>query len=168
MAGYGTDQEFSEWLAAQGLALPADAQPVEVLRAIGSAYVDAAYEGRLQCSRRTGGFEQELAWPRTGHTVNGQTVPSDLIPTPWIHASYRAAYLHATIAGWANSGRDPSRITKREKVDTIEREFFAAGDAGSTGNAAAGFNVDPLIDGMLSPWLCANTGRDPRSLFLVI
>lgn len=168
MAGYGTDQGFTEWVAAQGLTLPADAQPVAVLRAIGSAYVDGAYEGRLQCSRRTDGFEQELAWPRTGHSVNGQAVPSDLIPTPWVHASYRAAYLQTTNAGWANSGRDPSRVTKREKVDVIEREFFASDEAGTTGNAAPGFNVDPLIDGMLSVWLCGDTGRDPSSLFLVI
>lgn len=164
---YGTDQGFTDYLAAQGLALPVDAPPAATLRAIGSGYVDAAYEHRLQCSRRTGGFEQLLAWPRTGQSVNGQDVPSDLIPQAWINASYRAAYLQATQEGWASGGRDPSRVTKREKVDVIEREFFADGQSGATGNAAPGFNVDPLIDGMVSMWLCS-TGRDLNALFRVV
>lgn len=164
---YGTNQGFNDWLVAHGLTLPDDAPALDALRQLGSMYVDSAYEWRLQCSRRTGGFNQELAWPRTGHSVNGQPVPTDLIPAAWINASYRAAYLTAVTTGWATGGRDPSRVTKREKVDTIEREFFAAGDAGSTGNAAPGFNVDPLIDGMLFPWLCSLT-RDANSLFRVI
>lgn len=163
---YGTDQEFSEWLAAQGLALPEDAQPVEVLRAIGSAYVDAAYEGRLQCSRRTGGFEQELAWPRTGHKVNGQIVPSDLIPPAWIKASYRAAYLNAVTPGWSTAGEDASPKVKRQKVEGIEREFFGPTATAET-SAAPGVPSDSIINGMLTPWLCANV-RNLNSLFKVI
>lgn len=165
MAGYGTDQGLTDWLAAQGFSLPSGAPSPAVLRQIGSDYVDAAYEPRLQCSRRAGGFAQERAWPREGHKVNGQEVPSDLVPQAWVNASYRAAYLQATNAGWATGGRDPNRITKREKVDSIEREFFAAED-GATGNAAAGFNVDPLIDGMVSVWLCPEGRGD--FLFRVI
>lgn len=167
MAGYGTDIEFTAWLAANGMTLPADAPTPAVLRQIGSDYVDGAYEGRLMCSQRTGGFAQERAWPRTGHYVNGQLVPSDLVPQAWINASYRAAYLQATIAGWANGGRDPSRLTKREKAGEVEREFFAYGEGAGESNAAAGFNVDPLIDGWLSFWLCAE-GRSADSLFMVI
>lgn len=153
MAGYGSDLEFAAYLAGLGLTLPAGSPTPAILRQIGSDYVDGAYESRLQCSHRAGGFAQERAWPREGHSVNGQTVPIDLIPEVWVQASYRAAYLEAVNAGWATGGRDPNRVTKREKVDTIEREFFAAGD-GVSGNAAPGFNVDPLIDGMLSVWLC--------------
>lgn len=167
MAGYGDDQGFSDWLASQGLNLPVGAPTPAVLRQIGSDYVDAAYEHGLTCSTRTGGWSQERAWPRTGHKINGQPGPPDLIPPAWVNASYRAAYLQASEAGWAQGGRDPSRVTKREKVDVIEREFFAAGDAGEVGNAAPGFNVDPLIDGWLSAWLCP-TGRDIGSLFRVI
>lgn len=154
MAGYGTDQGLADYLSALGLTLPDGAPSAAVLRQIGSDYVDGAYEPRLQCSARAGGFAQERAWPRTGHTINGQAVPDDLIPTAWINASYRAAYLQATSPGWATGGRDPNRITKREKVEGIEREFFASSEA-ATGNAAPGFNVDPLIDGMVSGWLCA-------------
>ena len=153
MAAYGTDAEFEAWLEANGLELPSDALDLNVLREIGSSYVDGAYEYRLMCSRRTGGFSQELAWPRTGHTVNCEAVPDDLIPQAWINASYRAAYMQAA-SGWALSGGDPNRIAKREKVDVLEVEYFAIGDGAVQGNASPGFPVDPLIDGWLSIWLC--------------
>ena len=154
MAGYGNDAEFEAWLDANGLELPSDAPDLNVLREIGSSYVDGAYEYRLMCSRRTGGFSQELAWPRTGHTVNCEAVPDDLIPQAWINASYRAAYMQAA-SGWALSGGDPNRIAKREKVDVLEVEYFAIGDGAAQGNASPGFPVDPLIDGWVSIWLCS-------------
>lgn len=158
MAGYGSDPDFTAWLTANGLSLPVGAPTPAILRQIGSDYVDGAYEPRLQCSQRTGGFAQDRAWPRTGHTVNCELVPDDFIPPAWINASYRAAYLQA-VNGFATGGTDPSRLTKREKVDVIEREFFAAGEGSAQGNAAPGFAVDPLIDGWVSLWLCSNARR---------
>ncbi|MGA0540723.1 DnaT-like ssDNA-binding protein [Neotabrizicola sp. VNH66] len=154
MAGYGSDDDFAAWLAAHGLTLPASAPAPAVLRQIGSTYVDGAYEYRLSCSHRAGGFAQERAWPRTGHTVDRQVVPEDLVPPPWVDASFRAAYLTAVTPGWATSGLDPSRLTKREKAGEIEQEFFEAGKGAVQGNAAPGFRVDPLIDGALAGWLC--------------
>lgn len=170
MSGYGTDEGLIGYLAGLGLTLPLDAPTPAVLRQIGSNYVDAAYEPRLQCSRRAGGFAQERAWPREGHKVNRQEVPADLIPQAWVDASYYAAYLQATTeGGWVTSGEDPNRIAKREKVDgAIEVEYFGRGD-GYQGNAAAGFPVDPMIDGMVSIWLCPDGDqRTADSLFLVI
>lgn len=155
---YGTDDGFSSWLAGQGLALPVGSPDISVLRQIGSSYVDAAYESRLQCSRRTGGFNQELAWPRIGHSINGEAVPDDLIPMQWVYASYRAAYLTALTPGWATTGIDAARQTKRERVDTIEREFFAASDAAGS-DVAPGMPSDSIINGMLLPWLCSNVRR---------
>lgn len=166
MAGYGDNAGFLAWVAAQGLTLPAGADP-DMLRQVGSDYVDGAYEPFLTCSRRAGGFAQERAWPRAGHRVNGEAVPDTLIPPAWINASYRAAYLQSVNPGWAQGGTDPNRITKREKVDVIEREFFAAGEGATAANIAPGFNVDPLINGMVSIWLCPQT-RTFESLFRVI
>jgi len=164
MAGYGTDQGFTDWLAANGLSLPVGAPAVAILREVGSNYVDGAYEPGLSCSKRTGGFAQDRAWPRVGHTVQCEVVPSSLIPQAWILASYRAAYLQA-VSGWAQGGTDPTRVTKREKVDVLEVEYFASGDGAAAGNAAAGFPVDPLIDGWVSIWLCSKA----RSIgFLVV
>lgn len=154
MTGYGTDAEFEAWLEANGLELPDDALSLEILRQIGSDYIDGAYEPRLSCSKRTGGFAQERAWPRMGHTVNCDPVPDDLIPQAWVNASYRAAYLQA-LNGFATGGGDPNRVVKRQKVDVIEREFFAVGEGAAVGNAAPGFQVDPLIDGWVSIWLCS-------------
>lgn len=166
MAAYGTDDGFAAWLAGQGLALPAGASATQ-LRQVGSAYVDAAYEARLSaCSRRAGGFMQDLAWPRAGLRLNGQSVPSDLIPPAWVNASYRAAYLEAITPGWATGSADPNRITRREQVDTISREFFAPGDTGA-GSAAPGMASDAIINGMVLPWLCSGSRR-LDALFRVI
>lgn len=155
MAGYGDDAAFTAWLAARGYVLPATAPTAAVLRQIGSDYVDSAYEPRLACSRRAS-VTQERAWPREGHTVNGEALSDSFIPQPWIDAAYRAAWLEASNPGWTASGVDPSRATKREKADVVEREFFAPAAAGTAGapNAAPGFRVDPQIDGWVTVWLC--------------
>ena len=166
MAAYGDDAGFLVWLAGQGLQLPASAPEPAILRQIGSSYVDSAYSWKLTCSNRAGGFEQELEWPRTGHIVNGKAVPQDLIPLQWVHASYRAAFLQATAPGWATRGIDGSRQTRREKVDVIEREFFAPSETVGT-SAAQGMPSDSIINGMVLPWLCSGK-RSARSLFLVV
>ena len=166
MAAYGSEQGFTAWLTAQGLELPPGAPAAAVLMQIGSSYLDAAYEPKLQCSVRAEGFSQELAWPRKGHWINGQLVPEDLIPPAWIQASYRAAYLQAITPGWATGSVDPNRVTKREKVDVIEREFFATGDSGSAASAS-GMAADALLNGMVLPWLCSGARR-ANSLFRVI
>lgn len=166
MASYGTNEGFESWLADQGLSLPDTAPSVAVLRQLGSAYVDSAYEYRLQCSRRAGGWEQELAWPRTGHVINGQTVPDDLIPPAWVYASYRAGYLNAITPGWSTDQVTPGRVTKREKVDVIEREFFEQSQAGGA-DSAPGFPSDAIINGLVLPFLCVK-GRSAASLFRVV
>lgn len=166
MAHYGSLTDFQAWLTANGFVLPAGANE-SVLLTVGSSYVDAAYGARLTCSSRTGGFMQALEWPRKGHYINGELVPDDLIPTAWINAAYRAAYLQATNPGWANGSTDPNRKTKREKVDVIEREFMTANDLGIKVSAGSGIPTDALIDGMLTPWLCSTTRRF-NDLFRVI
>ncbi|MET3790658.1 DnaT-like ssDNA-binding protein [Aquamicrobium terrae] len=154
MAGYGSDGEFEVWLSGQGLSLPADAPAVAALRQRGSDYVDATYGPMLTCSSPTGGFDQERAWPRTGHRVSGQTIADDVIPTAWVRASYRAAWLEATNPGWASGSIDPNRRVKRQKVDTIEREFFDSAAAAEGGVTGVVGNVDAGIAGMVTPFLC--------------
>ena len=162
---YGNDEGLTAWVTAQGLTLPVGAN-LTALRTVGSAYVDGAYEHRLACSARTGGFTQEMAWPRTNHYINGQLVPPDFIPPGWVNAAYRAAYLQATQPGWATGSANPNRVTKREKVSDIEREFFAASDTAQA-DVAAGMNADGVINGMVAILLCP-TMRNPNSLFRVI
>lgn len=166
MAGYGSDEEFYAWLASQGLALPPASPCAETLRQVGSDYVDSAYGHLLMCSQKAGGWDQERAFPRAGHRVGGQLLPDDLVPQAWINASYRAGYLHAVQPGWATNGIDSNRVTRREKVDVIEREFFAPGDV-SASSVAPGMPSDSIINGMVTPWFCS-TGRNLNALFRVV
>lgn len=147
MAGYGDDAGLTAWLADNGLTLPVGAPAAAVLRNRGSAYVDATYGQRLTCSVRTGGAEQERAWPRTGH----RNVPADVIPLAWVHASYRAAYLEATLTGGLSRQIDMQARVQKQKVDVIERTFF---DSAPDGVGRVTGIVDAEIDGLVSPFLC--------------
>lgn len=151
---YGTDESFAAWLAANGFTLPQGASPA-VLRARGSAYLDAVYGPRLICSAPTGGIEQELAWPRTGHYVNGALVPSDAIPAAWVRASYRAAWLEASVPGSLSLTVNPNQRIKRQKVGPIEREFQ---DNGAAEAGSASVVIDSEIDGMVAAYLCPPRG----------
>lgn len=153
MAGYGEDSGLTAWLTANGLSLPADAPAPAVLRQRGSAYVDGTYGPRLACSTPTGGIDQERAWPRTGHVVGSIAVPPDLIPTKWVDASYRAAYLVATSPAFGSATVNPMQRVKRQKVDVIEREFFDGGavELGAGGLAAIDAEIDGLVAGLLCP-----------------
>ena len=152
MAGYGDDTGFAAWLADAGLSLPVGAPLPAVLRQRGSDYLDATYGARLMCSAPTGGFDQERAWPRTGHMIYGDALDPAAIPAAWVKASYRAAYREAVTPGWATSSRDPSRMTKREKADVVEREFFEPGETAG----ASGANIDAMIEGLIGPFLCGD------------
>lgn len=165
MDAYGTNEDFTAWVTANGFTLPEGAN-VDTLRLIGSSYIDAAYGAKLTCSHKTGGFEQELEWPRKGHITNRELVPDTFIPPAWVKASYRAAYLEAMTPGWATTGTDPNRVTRREKVDVIEVEYFNAADI-PAGAAASGMPSDSIINGMVLPWLCSNVRR-MTDLFRVI
>lgn len=164
MTSYGDDEGFESWLAAQGLP-PTMGDPA-VLRQIGSNYIDAAYEARLNCSSRAGGFNQLLAWPRKNHRMNGQTVPSDLVPQAWINAAYRAAYLEDMTPGWATKGADPRRSVQRERVDVVERAFFSPSESVDI-DVSTGMPFDSIINGLIKPWLCSGA-RNVNSLFRVI
>lgn len=166
MAGYGNDLDFQTWLSDRGLSLPTGAPADDVLRLLGSDYVDNAYGWKLSCSQKSNGPSQERMWPRTKHRANGDVLPDDFIPMGWVYASYRAAWLEATNPGWTQSLVDATRQTRREKVDSIEREFFSAEEAAGS-DVSPGMPSDAIINGMVAPWLCSNT-RNPNSLFRVI
>lgn len=155
MAAYGTDEGLTAWLAEQGYILPNDAPSLTVLRARGSVYVDS-YE-KFWTGQRTGGVMQELGWPRTGATVNCTIpVPDDLIPLAVIAAAYRAAWLEAETPGILKGSpvTSGSRV-KRQKVDTLEREFFDDGKA-EVGSGPS--FIDSTIDGLLSAFICDADG----------
>lgn len=149
MAGYGTDQGLTDWLADNGMSLPGDAPTMAVLRNRGSVYVDSTYGAHLSCSARTGGADQERAWPRTDHP----NVDAGTIPLAWIHASYRAAYLHATTPGGLSVVTNANQRVQKHRADVIERTFF---DNGAPKPGEAVGLIDAEIDGLVAPYLCAD------------
>lgn len=150
MAGYGDDAGFNAWLADNGLTLPAGSPSAAVLRNRGSIYVDATYGQRLGCSAPAGGVTQERAWPRAGHPG----VPADAVPLAWVHASYRAGYLAATLSGGLSRQIDMQARVTREKVDVIEVQYA---DSGKAAPGEVTGLVDAEIDGLVSPYLCSLT-----------
>ena len=155
MAGYGTDQRFEAWLTENGHAtLDAGALTPAMLRQRGSAYLDGTYEARLP-GYRTGGLEQERAWPRTGATISRQTIPSDVVPLAWEHASYAAALYEAQNPGGLSVATSQAAVIKREKVDVLEVEY-AVGSGDPVADATIRLS---LVDGLVAPFLIPeNTG----------
>lgn len=164
MAGYGTDAGFQAWLDSQGLTLPVGGPSLAILRERGSAYIDAVY-GASFCGCPVA-FDQERAWPRSGVLFCGSAVPTDLVPLVVVNASYRAAYLEAITPGGFGGGLyDPRGQIKKQKVNELEREFFAPAINPDQIQSAA--VVDPLIAGMLAPFLCVDDGVDILGIWAV-
>lgn len=152
MAGYGDDSTFAAWLTANGLTLPGGAPTAAVLRQQGSLYVDGTYGLRFPGSP-VGGAGQDREWPRTGASDRyGTAIADNTVPQRVIDASYMAAYQLAVAPGSLSVVVDPSKRVKRQKVDTIEREFFELGDV-----SAAAAPVMSAIEGMLAPLLTTST-----------
>lgn len=150
---YGDDSGFQAWLDSMGYVLPVGAPSIAVLRARGSAYLDATYEP-LWTGQRADPLVQTDAWPRVNATINCVVaIPSDVTPPQVITASYRAGLLLASTL--ASPSASTGARVKRQKVDVIEREFFD--DGASQAGSAGGF-VDPEIDGAMRAFICADTG----------
>ena len=151
MAGYGTDQGFTTWMADNGLPMPLSAPTPAVLRQRGSQYLDGVYGSRFS-GGPTGGFEQERAWPRVGACAHGQPIPSDIMPVAIEHASYHAAYQEAVSPGSLSVAASTSGAVKREKVDTLEVEYVAG-----SGDAVADALVRiSAVEGLLAPFFAVS------------
>ncbi len=148
MAGYGDDGGFTSWLSDNGYILPVGAPSAAVLRNRGSNYIDAVYGARFLGSVVSS--TQERQWPREGAIVNGKLIPSDVVPSAVINASYQAAYQEAVKPGSLSVVGTASGAVKRVKVGQIEKEYASAESDGTA------TNITPLIsivDGMLAPYL---------------
>ena len=82
---------------------------------------------------------QGLAIPRSGMTdCNGDTVPSDEVPTEAKQAIYIAAAAELTTPGVLTPTITPGKQQKRVKVDVIEIENMTPADQGKS-------RVDPVM-----------------------
>lgn len=152
MAGYGSDEAFTAWAAANGYTVP-ESPSVAVLRQRGSAYLDALYGAKMNAPRfsgqPTGGFAQERAWPRTGAEAYGVAIPSDEVPAAIEQASYFAGWHEANNPGSLQVAATAARSVKRKKIDVIETEFFEG-----SGDAVADATVRlAAVEGLVAPFL---------------
>lgn len=154
MAGYGNDQGFRDYATAAGYVIPdgtTDPQ-IAAARQRGALVVDR-FEPRFS-GARTGGFQQERAWPRTGASTQwGEALPSDEVPVGIVNASYEAAWLELNDPGSLSPVVTPNSAVKREKVGPLEIEY-AVGSSGSADDAAQmSTPVVTVINGMIWPFL---------------
>jgi hypothetical protein len=127
MAGYGTNEAFIAYADAAGYVVPDGTTDAQITAALqrGSLVIDR-YEHKFS-GRRTGGFQQERAWPRTGaSTYYGEAIPETDIPASIINASYEAAFLEVTNPGSLSPVITGSSTVKREKVGQIEVEYSSS------------------------------------------
>lgn len=153
MAGYGTNEGFTAYAVAQGYVIPAGTADAAITaaRQRGSMAIDR-YEPQFS-GRRTGGYAQDRAWPRTGAmTYYGETIPSDIIPQPIIDASYEASFLELITPGSLSPVVTGNSIAKREKVGELEVEYAVSSNSATNDDVvAASTPVVTLIEGLL--WL---------------
>ncbi|MCS0459529.1 DnaT-like ssDNA-binding protein [Rhizobium favelukesii] len=156
MAGYGNNADFTAYADAAGYVFPdgtTDAQKTAA-RQRGSLVIDR-YEVRFS-GKRTGGYAQERAWPRTGaSTYYGEAIPSDVIPVAIENASYEAAFLELTNPGSLSPVVTGSATVKREKLGQLEVEYQdTATDVTPADLVALATPVVTVIEGLLWPFLC--------------
>ena len=150
---YGDDPGFAAYLADMGYVLPEGSPSAAVLRARGSAYLDATYEPHWS-GDRTGGYMQLDGWPRAGAKLNCRAgvVPDDVIPPAIVNAAYRAAWLEASSPGILSASMTAGQRVAREKVDVIEVAYHDDG-AKEAGQGGVAF-IDAEIDGAMRAFIC--------------
>lgn len=154
MAGYGDNDGFTAYATAAGYVFPdgtTDAQKTAA-RQRGSLVIDR-YEPRFS-GRRTGGYAQERAWPRTGaSTYYGEAIPPTEIPVAIVNASYEAAFLELTNPGSLSPVVTGTATVKREKIGQLEVEYATSSSTDIDDLVALATPVVTTIEGLLWPFL---------------
>ena len=148
MAGYGSDQGFTEWAAENGYSTSTGDLTVAQLRQRASDYLDGLYGARFR-GEPAGGIDQERAWPRVIALAWKTPVAADVIPRNVIIASYHAAIQEALKPGSLSISAANSGALKRKKIDTLEKEYFEG-----SGNAVTDNTLRlSAVEGLLAPFL---------------
>lgn len=150
MAAYGTREGFEQYAAEHGYIIPEGATGAQIAAAMlrGSLVIDR-YEAKFS-GARTGGYDQERAWPRTGAvTCYGQAIPADDTPRPIIEASYEASFLELITPGSLSPVVAGNAVTRREKVGELEVEYAVSSSSSSADVVAAATPVVTVIEGLL-------------------
>ncbi|KQY78646.1 hypothetical protein ASD52_02020 [Ensifer sp. Root142] len=154
MAGYGDNDGFTAYAMAAGYVMPfgtTDDQKAAA-RQRGALVIDR-YEPRFS-GRRTGGFAQERAWPRTGaSTYDGEAIPPTEIPVAIVNASYEAAFLELTNPGSLSPVVTGTATVKREKIGQLEVEYATSTSRDIDDLVALSTPVVTSIEALLWPFL---------------
>lgn len=137
---YVSVAEARAWVGVRGLALPSGDSAVEqlLLKAM-----DLVESYRSQFSGAKSSASNPLQWPRTGASLDGVELESDVIPAELKSALIQLAYeAQSTELQPTGSGRE----VVREKIDVIETEYAKRG----SGSIAPQFNkalafLQPLL-----------------------
>lgn len=148
---YGSDNDFTAWLATMGLSLPGDAPTPAVLRTVGSAYLDATYGARY--SGQVATIDQADEWPRVGAYRGFAPMPTDLIPLGIIHASYFAAHYAAVNPGAFFTGGTGASLVKRETVGPLTFEYAVPTNWTQEQLSLLLAPILPMTDGLVMPYL---------------
>ncbi|CAN7704729.1 hypothetical protein LJR098_002565 [Rhizobium sp. LjRoot98] len=154
MAGYGDNAGLTAYAEAAGYVIPDGTQEADITAACqrGSLVIDR-YE-RFFSGTRTGGYEQERAWGRTGaSTFYGEAIPTGEIPVAIVNASYEAAFLELTNPGSLSPVVTGSATVKREKIGQLEVEYSVSSSTNIADLVAMATPVVTTIEGLLWPFL---------------
>lgn len=147
MAGYGTDDGFTTWLADNGYSLPTGVPDKAVLRQRASVYIDGLYG--LRFSGAPSDPTQEREWPRTSATDRyGNSLASDAVPSRIEQATYQAAYLEAQKPSFLSTTYTPGTSKVLTEVKGIK--WTVIGDASKD---AAMVPVSTAVEAILAPLL---------------
>lgn len=154
MAGYGDNDGFTAYATSAGYVIPVgttDAQKAAA-RQRGALVIDR-YEPKFS-GRRTDGFAQERAWPRTGaSTYYGEAIPPSEIPAAIINASYEAAFLELTNPSSLSPVVTGTSTVKREKIGQLEVEYSPSSPTDIDDLVALATPVVTSIEALLWPFL---------------
>lgn len=137
-----------------------------------SAYVDSLALGKrtsgttytMFAGTKTGGRDQELAWPRTGaYDADGTDISATSVPYEVVYATYEAALRELTQPGYLSPDYVPAQSIKREKVDVLETEYNAP-SADMTNPMQP---VTTLVQSMLAPLLVVSATSSSVGVMVV-
>jgi hypothetical protein len=151
MAGYGTDAAWQAYAAARGQGAVADATEAlrDAARLRASEWLDGEYQSRFP-GKRTGGRDQERAWPRVNAAdAAGEAIPDDEVPAEIERATFEAALRELEAPGSLSPDVTPGRRVKRtsEAVGPLREdvEYFS-----TSGGAASDRPLLSVVEGILS------------------
>jgi hypothetical protein len=118
---YATDTEFKAYANIEGSKVPATQPDREALLILAMKYIEGK-EDKLKGCRVN--IDQELSYPRYGLCLNNFNVPSSTI-----HKNVKKAQMELALQanGSALFINSQSQNVQREKLDTLEVQYFSGG-----------------------------------------